>query len=351
VAYAISALVAAIGENRLMPDPDCGALAINGQTGYSRENQSWVLGRLVRDLPSWAHPAVRAAAEAAIDAKWAALTAAAQRQHRPAPPRPARAGLCVAVYRARPASPDMARMVDAELYSVAIAAAVLQLGLAAVPCGLYGDWSGLMITGAGIVLSVVTASLPQWRHEKWECRHLDEHSAGKTVVLTRGNGSQHALVILGAEGFLDLEDLAAGSATISSPASLSVRLTITALAILWTALLVSASGLKDNSEFLLAIGTIGILQNVYVAGRARKPSTFGLPIEFVQVLGKVKTMQTLYEVEEAYPKLGRSLLATFFPGELRDEELETWNQYKETENARIAQLQHEQDAKQDLESS
>ncbi|KAJ5701584.1 hypothetical protein N7488_009132 [Penicillium malachiteum] len=38
VAYFINALVSAVGENRLMPEPDCKFLAINGATGYTRCN-------------------------------------------------------------------------------------------------------------------------------------------------------------------------------------------------------------------------------------------------------------------------------------------------------------------------
>ena len=89
---------------------------------------------------------------------------------------------------------------------------VVQLGLAAIPFGLFGDWSILLVAAAGIVLSFLTGALPQWRSEKWACRS----GTTKTVVLTRGNGSQHAIVVIGDGKGLDLEDLATAP-TLSSP--------------------------------------------------------------------------------------------------------------------------------------
>merc|ERR1712093_866825 len=53
VAYAVTAVVSAIGENKLMPLPDCACKVINGRTGYVRDNSSWIIGRIVRDFESW----------------------------------------------------------------------------------------------------------------------------------------------------------------------------------------------------------------------------------------------------------------------------------------------------------
>jgi hypothetical protein len=105
----------------------------------------------------------------------------------------------------------------------------------------------------------------------------------KKVVLTRGNGSQHAIVILGDEGFLDLEDLAAGQTNMDMSASNTTRWIIAGLALLWVLLLITASGVKQNTWFLVAISGICNLQNIYVAGCRRDPSTFEVPIQFVDV--------------------------------------------------------------------
>jgi hypothetical protein len=53
VAYAVTAVVSAIGENKLMPVPDCTCKVINRRTGYVRDNSSWIIGRIVQDFESW----------------------------------------------------------------------------------------------------------------------------------------------------------------------------------------------------------------------------------------------------------------------------------------------------------
>lgn len=111
------------------------------------------------------------------------------------------------------------------LYIASVLVAILQLGIAAIPFGVFGDWAIFMITAIGILLSSATASLPQWKLEKWACRPLSTRlkNTDKKVVMTRGNGSQHAIVILGCEGFIDLEDLAAGQTNVDVSASKATR--------------------------------------------------------------------------------------------------------------------------------
>ncbi|CAM6003689.1 unnamed protein product [Sphagnum balticum] len=50
VAYSFSTLMSIVGDGRLMPLPDYPAKVINAGSGYSRENRSWILGRLLRDF-------------------------------------------------------------------------------------------------------------------------------------------------------------------------------------------------------------------------------------------------------------------------------------------------------------
>jgi hypothetical protein len=59
-------------------------------------------------------------------------------------------------------------------------------------------------------------SLTQWRVEKWACRRLTGRSK-KNFVLTRGNGAQHAIVIISDGRGLDLEDLATGFENLDAP--------------------------------------------------------------------------------------------------------------------------------------
>lgn len=225
--------------------------------------------------------------------------------------KPRQAGLCVSVYkadRARPGHPghDL-------VYFIGFASTLIQLGIAAIPCAIFGDWSILLVTLCGILLSFATASLPQWSKEKWACRCNCE----KTVILTRGNGSQHAIVIFGNGKGLDLEDLASGATSVDASTSYSTRITITLLAGFWILLLITAAGIKQNTWFLLAIGSVGIVQNIFVAGWRRFPEAFGVPLLFDGVIGEPKVMDTLFAVEKAYPRLGKSMLAVFFPGNLR----------------------------------
>ncbi len=55
------ALLSAAGDNRLMPAPNLESIIIDVSHGYMRKNQSWVLGRILRDYEIFCMPgAVRA---------------------------------------------------------------------------------------------------------------------------------------------------------------------------------------------------------------------------------------------------------------------------------------------------
>jgi hypothetical protein len=155
----------------------------------------------------------------------------------------------------------------------------------------------------------VTGSLPQWKEEKWACRD----KSVKDVIMSRGNGSQHAIIILGEGKGFDLEDLAAGQTNVDVSAPGTTRFALISLAVLWILLLITAAGIKQNAWFLLAIGGIGILQNIFVAGKMRHPEAYGMPLTLVEVIGSPKVMETL-EVEKKYPYAGANMIGTFFPG-------------------------------------
>ena len=196
----------------------------------------------------------------------------------------------------------------------------LQIGVAAIPFGFFGDWSILLITGWGTLLSFATGWLPQWNKEKWACRR-DSH---KSIIITRGQGSQHALLILGDGHGFDLEDLAAGAVNVDAFASISTRVFVIFVAIFWTLLLLTAAGIKQNTWYLLAVGGIGMLHNIFVAGKKRNPAAFGMPLAFERVYGDTKAMKTLFAVEQDRPGVGKYLLPIFFPGEIRDDERARW---------------------------
>ena len=332
-AYGITVILSAVGKNRLMPPADFSCLVINGENGYVRQNSSWVIGRVVRDFDVWKDKQRPAAAkgntakdaggpvakcvESILDRKWEIVKKKAKEKGRKEPERPPRAGLCVSVYKARRARKGHAGH-DAP-YVTGCLTCVLQLAVAVIPCGVYGDWSVLLTTIAGIALALATGSLPQWEKEKWACRD----NARKTVVLTAGNGSQHAIVVQGAGRGLDLEDLAV--AKTHAPAAPGTWVLLVALGLLWVLLLVTATGIAERTWYLLAVGGLGIAQNLYAAGAARSPEAFGMPLEFVEVLGEPKVMDTLFAVERRYPGLGRTMLSTFFTAGLTKDEQDAWD--------------------------
>jgi len=324
VAYAVTAVVSAVGENKLMPLPDCACQVINGDSTYVRDNTSWVLGRIMRDFESWMDKDIRKKVEEILDQKLEELQRDADSNDNGLAAdiqRPTQAGLCVSFYEAEQASPGKTRF--DMVYGSGFVTAIVQLGVAAIPCGVWGDWSILLITATGILLALLSGSLGQWKTEKWPCR---PNRKAKTVVLTRGNGAQHAIVIRDAGPVgLDLESLAAGQTNVNVSTSLSTRAIVVLLAVLWILLLISASGIKDHTWFLLGVGSIGTVQNIFVAGARRDPSAFGIPLSYEKVIAKTKVMDTLFAVEEAYPGLGFSMRETFFPGgQLKKAEIEKW---------------------------
>ncbi|EMD88515.1 hypothetical protein COCC4DRAFT_28639 [Bipolaris maydis ATCC 48331] len=148
---------------------------------------------------------------------------------------------------------------------------------------------------------------------------------------TKDSSAQHAIVIRDADAVgLDLESLAAGQTNVDVSTSLSTRAIVVLLAVFWITLLVSASGIQEHTWFLLAIGSIGTVQNIFVAGSRRDPSAFGLPLSYEKVIARTKVMHTLFAVEEAFPGLGFSMRETFFRGgQINEDEVEKWEACKQ----------------------
>lgn len=344
VAYGVSAIVSAVGDNKLMPMADCSCKVINGKSGFARDNVSWIIGRIVRDFETWMDDCkpdgpIRTHLEGMLNLRWDMNKERAEVERQksgkpvPEPERPIQTGLCVSVYKAEQAKPGYTGK-DFPYY-IGFVTVFIQLGIAAIPCGLYGDYGQLLITAAGTLLAFANGSLPQWAKEKWTARTNTKQS----FILTRGNGSQHAIVIIGDGKGMDLEDLSAVPTNVDVWTSTKTKWITIALGILWICLLISASGLSEHTWFLMAIGGIGILENIYVAGRWRTPEAFGIPLRFIEVIGEIKTMDTLFAVEEKYPYLGAAMLDTFFPGELFPAEQDRWDRFKESAKARKKALE------------
>ncbi|KAH8807570.1 hypothetical protein F5884DRAFT_857146 [Xylogone sp. PMI_703] len=312
VAYAFSGLSSAFGDGTLMPLPDCPCRVINLETGSYRQNESWVIGRFLRDLE--------------VNFKL-----------KPGYRRPVIIVLKTAGIPARPGG-------DFVWWSF-VFFMPMQLFIAAWPLILpRRNWTILMIAAAGSLLAMATSSLPQWAKEKYDCRKDSKNS----YIITRGNGHQHIFVIengglIHREGTrytgisLNLEDLA-----VASPStSILTRCASITLAILWVIFLITVGGLKQDAWFLMGVGGLGMVHNVYVASWTRTPEGNGVPLKrnqdrkievpcIIGGEGNMSSMKTLMLAEEKRPGLGLLLLETFFPGNLDKEEAQFWKDKRAT---------------------
>ncbi|RPB01933.1 hypothetical protein L873DRAFT_1826965 [Choiromyces venosus 120613-1] len=268
VTYSISALLAVVGENKLLPVSDCIGQVINVRSRYTRQNNSWILGRVMRDFSYWRGREVREAERGMI----------AKEQ---------RVALCVAVYEADPKKTAGVPDRDWVWYSGLICA-FLQLGISIIPWILLEDWTIFSTTACGICLALGSGAFSQWRQEK-------------------GNGQKDCIVIIGGGVGLGLEDLA-GWWGVDLP---HTRYWASFMAALWIALLIAVSGLKHNTWFLLVVGVLGI-QNI------------------IGVIIERKVMEALKTTERKYPYVGRSLVDVYFPGGLRPDEQEYWKKADDT---------------------
>ncbi|KAF3923633.1 hypothetical protein ABW21_db0205780 [Orbilia brochopaga] len=333
VAYAFNSLMTVFGTGRLMPAPDTAIIVVNTANGYVRDNNSWVLGRFFRD---W---------EIALDelkpAYWPD----------PAPPdsdgQPRNVSLRVDILEVSSSVDPPA--VDATWY-IGWLVIVVQLGVAVIPWALWGDWAIFLVCGAGTLFSLLSSSLPQWISEKWAWRRLWKP---KTVVLTRGNGNRYAVAVVCRPGDPDIEALASARAEPKK----GTRAMFLVLTILWVLLLITVSGIQNNRWFLIAVGGIGMLQNMWAASCVRPASTLGLHLrpfrprstiigyQTDRAVGKPPdeqrithltgeeelpsqqdnqdvsdVMGALMEVEKVVPGLGGCLVPIFFPGNLHYDE-------------------------------
>ncbi|MCJ1244652.1 hypothetical protein MMC30_001851 [Trapelia coarctata] len=311
-------LLASVGDVRLMSSAsESACLVITAKNGYLRSNTSWVIGRMLWDYESWMDPAVRMRLVKMLDERHSYMRRNAK-AGTPVP-RPRQTGLCISVYE--PSKTKTAAEPTHDLiYWSGLGVAFVQLVIAAIPIATSGAWSILMITVSGTVFALFTGSLPQWRAEKWACRR----SSPNTYVLTRGNGAQHAIVVLGNGRGLNLEDLAVAGQMNRTSSNAPMRLCLAVISVLWISLLITAARVATNTWYLLAVGGIGMLQNLLVAGRRRDPSTLGVHLDFREVIGEMTTMDALCALEAKYTKAGRSMLPIFFPGALLPEEMARW---------------------------
>ncbi|EIW76590.1 hypothetical protein CONPUDRAFT_157775 [Coniophora puteana RWD-64-598 SS2] len=311
-AYSLIALMSVVGDGRLLPKPDNTAKVYNIGRGTSCANQSWMLGRFFRD------------AQKPLEGN----------------------SMIISIYGGGAA-------LDWCYYS-GFAVILIQLGIAAIPCGLYGDYYVLLVAGIATVLTLLTAALPQWRAEKFSGRR----GSKQAIAITSGNGSPNVVVIIneGEPGSIDLEDLASGPSpllnygppnkellVLGSPARLRLtQIVCVALVLGWVAFLLT-SQLVTHTWYLLFAAGLGTIFNVIVAGARRSPSTRMINVEHIQEIRQHKdanatmsaerveevrlreVMHTLMDAERGYPNLGKVLLPEFHGALLKPEEKKWWD--------------------------
>lgn len=333
VPYSFTALISVLGDGRLLPEPDVGCKVINLNSGYARDNKNWVIGRLLRDSEAHVQRLKPPGNEAIRISIWEAVE--------------------------NPKKPTEHRYWSIHAWGLLFM--TLQLGLAIVPLRLYGDWSILLITGVGTILSIIMGALPQWTAEKLPNR---QHSKS-IFALTVGNGSRDVMVIQGDGKCLDLEELSVSETPRSGrpwkkfnspepldpkktwPKPRQIRRTTSDLlatklrggfpmgflvtyaacaiqSILWLVLLVSVSALESHTWFLLGVGFIGMFQNAVLAAAEIKPEHRNLPLRYVEtIVGMRKVMDGLMDFHIHY-HCGQHLVREFFPGILQPPEEEWW---------------------------
>jgi hypothetical protein len=357
VAYAFGSVMSAFGDGTFMPEPDLSSKVITVGSRGSKFNESWVLGRLIRDLEIQIYRDLRREKELEkLDS-----------------------GLIAIMYQTQP---DVKEMTDVEtdalkpprfepdtIWFSFFGVCLLQLVVAAIPIILNRNWEIIMATAAGTILALITGSLGQYTTEKYHCRR---DSKGDYII-TRGNGHNHVFLLLHKEvqnpkwvptklktpenhdipkyiGIsLTLEDLANNI----TRANRRTRAFIVVLAILWIVLLITIGGLTEDTWYLFFVGAIGMGHNVAVAGVTRKAGADGIALSHKPVEefgfhqageGRPKVTKTLEKLEWVYPDAGLALIPEFFQGGLRTEkkkdeektEAEIWQELKDTLPARKA---------------
>ncbi|KAF5629780.1 hypothetical protein F52700_7527 [Fusarium sp. NRRL 52700] len=315
VAFSANALLAVLGDGQLMPQSEIrNLLVIGAKSQFIRQNNSWVVGRLFRDLD--------AAADREMENREMEHVPPVGSPHRPrflpvSSPSPKGHGgkrsweaLRISVYKT---VDDEHRGGVVSIDWIWIASWVsiaAQLSISIIPWALSEEaaWQPFFITASGTLLSLLSSSLPQWKQEKW----ASPRRGGSTVTLTRGNGYRHAITILGRQGIgLDIEILATGTRTTTAP--ILTRILSAAFAVLWLALLITVAGLSQQTWYVLGVGLLGSVQNIIASAVPRKPSALGFHLELVEILRGKSVSEVLKAAETKYPSVGASLLPIFFP--------------------------------------
>ncbi|KAL1868937.1 hypothetical protein Daus18300_005773 [Diaporthe australafricana] len=326
VSYSVSMVATAFGDAIFLPRPEYSGYVVNVGTakagvediasGDRRENRSWHLGRLMRDL------------ELSVKTEKDEIF----RQ----------SGLLVTVYRLDPARggghPRLHPKKD-WLWWIFAWAIPCQLVIAMLPWIFQGDWSIFLITSTGNLLAILTASLPSMRNLQYR------KDSQQSYALTRGNGHRHVFIIRPDSYHVDkdenegniiasrlpyLDDLAVNI----ERADRTARGLSIVCAVFWIMLLVAVGGLKSGTWYLFGAGTLGMLFNILISSYPRDPAAYGLPLKEEARFGfrdtpsvpRKRVQEVLLELEVKYPGAGHALKPLFFTTSLLSKKDEVWKE-------------------------
>ncbi|KAI1090544.1 hypothetical protein F5B19DRAFT_504004 [Rostrohypoxylon terebratum] len=268
VAYAFSNLVNVVGDMKLLPTDYQPSIVVNCATGFQRGNRSWILNRLLSDHEIKCDAQTRKD----IETKGEKFT---------------RDSIRIDIFQLEK---DIGPRLD-YVWWLGWVAIIIQLGVAIIPWVLYGDYGTLLVTLGGNLLIAVTCALPQWKEEKWPNAKMFNEGV---FCLTRGNGHPYIMVFVGAPGSWDIEKLATGY----SPPRKETRWVSFTLAILWTCLLISLSGLQENTLYYMCIGVIGMLHNILAAGATRSSSALNVYMTSYAPVATIIGKRDLYKDDQ-----------------------------------------------------
>jgi hypothetical protein len=313
-AYAFHILATAFGDRTYLPKSDCPAVVININSRDWRENRSWVIGRLLRDLESEYHNDFRNKNDIYSGLLVRAFTITPKGRNRFGPKVPKK---------------------DNVWWSFAVVL-VLQLFLAFGP--IYtrpkdGDrnWAIAAITGVGTCLTWLTAGFSAMRKEKYQGRD----GSRSTYAITRGNGHNRVFLILpdtidrngerNESALPYLDEMATGT----HKARIETRLLSATFSLLWIVFLVVVAGINYDTWWLFGVGLLGMSHNLFVSSWRRSTAAHGIPLTelrcFRKKIGlydnnrdsggnKLGVRDTLLDLEKMFPGAGYALHPIFFPG-------------------------------------
>ncbi|KID86050.1 hypothetical protein MGU_06742 [Metarhizium guizhouense ARSEF 977] len=325
VSYAFISVANAFGSADYFPKPDYPATVVTVASGDRRENQSWIIGRLLRDL------------EREIDPTGDITNRAAKGGERPH-------ALHIAAFVIDPKIGATFEHKRDRVWWSFVYFLILQLFVAVCPLIPYPTRKSsnpnfyiLIITVIGNLLAVLTGAVHTSKIQKFGNGRCDSKTP---YIITRGNGHNIAIVVL--PNSFDNEEMEHGQAVPKAASRLpyfdrlaaasyrpsNTRAVLTMiLAFAWVALLLMIGGSTEDSWFLLLVGAIGMAHNVYVASAARTSEAHGIPLKRLRghwEFWGTNVIGTLLRLEKTIPGAGYMLRPLFFTGPETELDYNAW---------------------------